>query len=77
MKRKVSLISVLLLLALVVTACGGSASGPASAAGSGASNPAGEQAAPGTSDASPAEQGPREIVVTHEYGETAVPVNPE
>lgn len=61
MKRKVSLVSMLLLLALLVVGCGGAASGP--------------QAAQGASDPTPAQ--PAEIVVTHQLGETVVPVNPE
>ncbi|MBP2019844.1 iron complex transport system substrate-binding protein [Symbiobacterium terraclitae] len=83
MKRKVSLVSMLLLLALLVAGCGGAASGPQSGSStvpaSSGSESTGQQRAQGASEQAPApaSQQPTEIIVTHQLGETVVPVNPE
>jgi len=72
MKRKVSLVSMLLVMAVAVVGCGGSASGTQSGAtgSSATASSSGQQAAQEP-------EKPTEIVVIHPYGETTVPVNPE
>ncbi len=74
MKRKVSLVSMLLALALAVAGCGGGGSTD------GNSSAGGSTSAVQTGDPTPAVQDPdrpAEIVVSHPLGETPVPVNPQ
>lgn len=69
MKRKVSLVSMLLALALAVVGCGGGTSTGANISTGGSTNPV------QTAEPSPAAQDT--IVITHQLGETPVPVNPQ
>ncbi|BAD40589.1 siderophore ABC transporter substrate-binding protein [Symbiobacterium thermophilum] len=70
MKRKVSLVSMLLALALAVVGCGGGTSTGANNLSTGGSTSPVQTAEP-----SPAAQDT--IVITHQLGETPVPVNPQ
>lgn len=78
--KKLGLWSVLMVFAVVVAACGGGTEqastneDPTTGAGAAAETPAAE--APAAEEEASAEA-PTEITVTHQLGETVVPVNPQ
>ncbi|MEW8978843.1 MAG: siderophore ABC transporter substrate-binding protein [Symbiobacterium sp.] len=81
MKRKVSLVGMLLLLVFFVVACGGNAStSRPSANGSASGQQAGSSGEPAATENLPSaaekSQQPTEVLVPHQLGETSVPVNP-